>query len=487
MIEGNSVLPEESLEQRTSAFLRRRLSGEDLETLRTAVTSLYLEAGYATPWAELPDQDFVGGTLRLRVIEGHLADVVVTGNSGYRAAYVRERLMGSAGEPLNVLALERRIRRLQAEPGIRSLQATVRPGASRDAAVLFVEVNEAPRVRANLAFGDVFNPLIGEMGGHLGVVVVNPVAGRGDRLGALAGLSEGVSDLQLDYSVPIGRWGTRLTGNFRYSEAKIVDDSLSALDIRTRYLAAGLSINQPVWSADGFRLDIGLRSEWRESRSTVPGLPFGFSDASDSAGNVRDFVLRFYQEFVGQTPNQAFAFRSTWNVGLDVLGASSGSVDQAQFVSWLGQAQWLRRLEGSGIEFLARGNVQLALDPLLPFERFSVGGRSSVRGYRENQEVRDNGYSLGFDARIPLLRAPSGRTLLRAGPFVDAGRSWTEQRGEGGSHVDLVSVGIAAAWIPSSRLRFEFNYGIRLISVEQGGETSLQDHGVEFRVVAATF
>jgi hemolysin activation/secretion protein len=136
---------------------------------------------------------------------------------------------------------------------------------------------------------------------------------------------------------------------------------------------------------------------------------------------------------------------------------------------------------------LIRGNVQVALDPLVPFERFSVGGSSSVRGYRQNQEVRDSGYSLRTDVRVPVLRAPTGRTVLRIGPFVDSGRSWTRGRGEDSSHAQLASVGVEMAWSPSPRFRFEFNYGYRLIDVTQFGESSLQDHGVEFRVVAATF
>jgi hemolysin activation/secretion protein len=252
-------------------------------------------------------------------------------------------------------------------------------------------------------------------------------------------------------------------------------------------MAAAVTLSQPVWQRELYQVEAGLRAEWRESRSTILGFPFAFSPAADSDANVRDFVIRFSQSLVVQTGNDALAFRSTWNLGLNALGATSSDSDTGVFTSWLGQAQWLRRLEGSGIEFFARGNVQLALDPLLPFERFSVGGRSSVRGYRENQEVRDNGYSLGLEARIPILRAPSGRTVLRVGPFFDSGRSWTEQRGDESSHVDLASVGLEAVWSPSSRLRFEFVYGIRLIDVEEAGDKSLQDYGIEFRVVAATF
>jgi hemolysin activation/secretion protein len=485
--EGNTVMPRERLEEACSGFLGRPLATGDLQTLQDALTRLYLEAGYANSWALLPDQDLVGGVLRVRIVEGRLVEVVITGNSGYSAAYLRERLLGDPDQPLNAFELERRIRLLQVEPGIRSIRGELRPGQTRDRAILFAEIDEAPRLGAMLDFGDIFNPLIGEMGGHLGISLLNPIAGRGDRFGVIAGLSQGLTDLQFSYALPVGRWGTRLEADFRYSQAEIVDETLRELDIQSRYMAGAIDISQPIWSGANAQVTAGLRTEWRASRSSISGFPFSFSLAADSDGEVRDFALRFYQNLFIQTGNDALAFRSTWSVGLNALGATSSSTDRADFAVWLGQAQWLKRLPESGVEFFARANVQLALDPLLPFERFSLGGSSSVRGYRQNQEVRDNGYSLGLEARFPLIREPSGRTVLRAGPFVDTGRSWTEQRGEDTSRVDLASIGVEAVWTPTPQLSFQFIYGIRLIPVPERGEVSLQDHGVEFRVVAGRF
>jgi len=487
VVVGNTVFAPERLAAVGAGFVGRELDSEALQKLQDDLTKLYVSAGFVNSRALLPDQDFEGGVLQIQIVEGRLADVVIEGNRGYSAEYLRERLIGLPGRPLNAFALERRIRALQADPGIRSIKAVLRPGFSREEATLFVQVSEAGRLSASLEAGDILNPTIGEMGGYLTVGLLNPVAGRGDRAGVMFGLSEGLTDLQLEYGLPVGRYGTALSADFRYSQASIVDVELKALDFKSQYMSAGVTGSQPLWQADGIEVEVGLRAEWRQSRSTAGGFPWRFSDAADADGYVRDFVFRFYQGLVVQANNQAFAFRSTWNFGTDFLGATSGSVDRADFVSWLGQAQWLGRLEGSGIDFLVRGNVQVALDPLVPFERFSVGGSASVRGYRQNQEVRDSGYSLRVDARFPLLREPSGRTVLRVGPFVDSGRSWTYGRGEASSHVQLASVGAEAAWSPLPSLRFEFIYGYRLLAVAQFGETALQDHGVEFRVVAATF
>jgi hemolysin activation/secretion protein len=194
--------------------------------------------------------------------------------------------------------------------------------------------------------------------------------------------------------------------------------------------------------------------------------------------------LRFYQQWTQRMPNQALVARSTFSVGLELPGATSGPIDKAQFASWLGQLQWLYRFPKSGLELVLRGSGQLALDPLLPFERFSVGGYYSVRGYRENQLVRDNGVSLGLDVRLPLWRSAAGRTVLQAGPFVDFGRSWNHPDRRRHGAETLGSTGVAVAWSPWSWLRAEFTYGAQLADVERPNRKSLQDHGIGFRIFA---
>lgn len=485
-IEGNSVLPAAVLAEVTAPYVGREVDGGDLESLRDALTGLYVQSGYVNSRATLPDQDLAGGLLRVRIVEGHLDEVVIRGNRGYRASTLRAQLLGDSKRPLNAYAIERRLRALEAEPGIESLQAALRPGVSRERSVLDVQVVEGRRLSAGLDFGNEFNPLIGAEGGHLGLSYLNPL-GIGDVLAATFGVSEGLRDVRAEYATPLGRYGTRLQLDFRYSRAKIVEPDLEFLDIESRYMDAAIDLSQRLWVGERSQLVAGLRAAWRQSRSTYLFGSFSFSDAANDDGRVRDSVLRFYQEWSTRSANQAFVARSTWSVGLDVLGATSGPVDTAEFAAWLGQLQWLRRFEKSGLEVLLRGSAQLALDPLLPFERFSVGGYYSVRGYRENELVRDNGFSFGLDVRLPLRRTPAGRTLLRAGPFVDVGRSWNQERGVTRGEKTLASVGVAVAWWPWPWLRAEFSYGARLVDVDRPNESSLQDHGIDFRLFATAW
>ena len=74
-VEGSSVFPEEELEGLTTSFSGRAISSEELLRARDAITDHYIEHGYLTSGAFIPDQDAVDGIAVIRVVEGVLADV----------------------------------------------------------------------------------------------------------------------------------------------------------------------------------------------------------------------------------------------------------------------------------------------------------------------------------------------------------------------------------------------------------------------------
>ena len=66
-----------------------------------------------------------------------------------------------------------------------------------------------------------------------------------------------------------------------------------------------------------------------------------------------------------------------------------------------------------GTDTIVRMDSQISRDPLLSLEQFAIGGHASVRGYRENQIVRDSGAVVSAEARLPLFQSASGQPLLR--------------------------------------------------------------------------
>jgi hemolysin activation/secretion protein len=65
------------------------LTTEDLEALRLALTHLYVEHGYITSGAIIPDQTVTDGVITLDLIEGRLHDIEVAGQRWFRSGYFR--------------------------------------------------------------------------------------------------------------------------------------------------------------------------------------------------------------------------------------------------------------------------------------------------------------------------------------------------------------------------------------------------------------
>jgi len=103
--------------------------------------------------------------------------------------------------------------------------------------------------------------------------------------------------------------------------------------------------------------------------------------------------------------------------------AAGASVPANQnYKVWLGQAQVARRVMDNGAQFVWRATLQQTSDRLLSLDRMSIGGIYTVRGYRENELLRDKGHIFNFEFDYPLMRQSEHGIGLALIPFYDIGR-----------------------------------------------------------------
>ncbi len=124
-------------------------------------------------------------------------------------------------------------------------------------------------------------------------------------------------------------------------------------------------------------------------------------------------------------------------------------------------------------------------DPLLPVEKFAVGGARTVRGYRENQFVRDNGVVASLEWRFPVFpdKKRDGRYRLQLVPFIDFGRSWDEDDTLSTSEAESISsIGLGFLWEPTPAWHIELFLGHAFDDVDNPNDDDLQDDGVHFRL-----
>ena len=157
----------------------------------------------------------------------------------------------------------------------------------------------------------------------------------------------------------------------------------------------------------------------------------------------------------------------------------------SRFFSWLGQVQWVQLLEQSrGNPSLAplllmQANVQLADQTLVPVEQFGIGGLGSVRGYRQDALLTDNGVFATAEARLPVLRIPEWEMALLVIPFTEVGTGWNNRSVPDPSPGTLASVGFGLQLLQSDRLSARLDWGIPLVQLEDSDRT-WQENGIYF-------
>ena len=482
---GNTAFTDQQLAEVTSKYTNRELTTEDLESLRLELTMFYINHGYVTSGAIIPDQAVTEPFITVQIIEGTLKEINVEGNRWFRTSYFEDRLRLSAGPPLNANTLQERLQILQTNPRIERVNAELKPGLVRGESALDVRVKEANPIKAWLEFNNFLSPSVGAEQGSITLMDQN-LFGIGDTLTLQYGASAGVNPiLNFSYAVPVTARDTTLSVQYRRFNFKVVEDPFEVLDIKNESQIIGVMLRQPLYRTPRQEFGVSLGLDYEENKSFLQGQPFEFIQGAAN-GVFRLAVLRFTQDWVHRGDNQVFSALSRFSLGIGALGATTNptvNLPDGRFFSWLGEGQWLRQLQFLRTQLVGRGVVQLSNDHLFPLEQISVGGRYSVRGYRAFTLIRDNAAIASVEARVPLYRTAAGVDTLFIAPFVDFGHGWQTTVP---SPIDppktLASVGVGAIWnfLPGSH--FEVYWGQQLNHF-RGGNGNLQDHGVYLQLV----
>jgi len=425
----------------------------------------------------VPRQRVNDGVLEIRIIEGRLTDIEIETDGRFRESYLLDRVRKVTQGPLNVRALEERLQLFQQDDRIQNIQATLLPGQSRGESRLKMDVTENKPVRVRLQADNYAHPSVGAEGGRL-FLAHNNLTGNGDRMSGNYNRTEGSWSAEANYAVPVNVYDTTFELSASRSNNNVIEEPVPDVDTESDYESYGLTFRQPVRNTLKTTLEVFLRAESRRSE-TIFSTP-GFTVDNDIVSKVR--VLRFGQGFTRRGRQSALAIRSMFSTGLDILGATrrSDGIPDGRFKAWLGQVQWVHRLRPLNALYILRVELQLSNDPLLGMEQFSIGGHASVRGYRENTLVRDNGAIASFEVRIPVWSKPGDKSRLDLGVFYDAGRGWNKNSPN--SSDTLTSIGTGLHGQVGKRLSFQLEWGYSLNNTVRSDGYDLQDEGVHFQI-----
>ncbi len=375
---GNTIFSSEQLGKISAPYENREITFEELESLRQAITLHYVNNGYINSGAIIPDQQVVDGTVRIQVIEGNITSINVEGNKYFRTSYFTKRIERATGPPLNMGKLQDMLQLLNQDSRIKRLNAELKPGVKPGEGELNVKVEENLPYKASINFNNNVNPSIGDVKGELWLSHQN-LFGLGDVLEGSYGKTQGLDEYRISYSLPITAYDTYLNVHYTNNQSTVIQDVFRSLDIKSLTNTFGITLSQPIIRTPEHEFWLSLTGDYRDSTQTLLGEGFSFSEGQDD-GKSKVRVLRFAQEYVSRSQNQIIAARSSFSLGLSILGATRGDSPgpDGRFLAWLGQVKYLRKITEGGTQFVFRTDMQFTRDPP-PADRKVLDRRHQLR------------------------------------------------------------------------------------------------------------
>jgi len=434
-IEGNTVLPVAVVEQTVLPFMGESRSLADVEAARAALEQRYQQAGFLTVFVDVPEQRVDGGLVRLRVTEGRVERLRVTGSRYFDQGVIRERVHQLApGMVPDFNEVQRQVASLGRDE--RQVQPLLRPGltpgtveaelkvADKLPAGATLEVNnrhaantDPLRMSLNLRYDNLWQR---EHSLSLSLIT----APREPQQSKVA---------VLNYSMPLGPQDTALAYAV-WSDS--VAEPVGAVTVFGRGLTVGMRWLRSISQADALH-SFSLGADYKDVQERLQ------ADASSLSTPLRYLPMQLgytgnWLQARGQTTlNTSFVFASRailkrsvdcpGNLGpVDQFGCKRSEAD-GSFAYWRGDLRSTQALDSLGLplpgSLALRLGWQLATQPLVSGEQFAIGGADTVRGYLEAEAAGDHGMLGSLEWRSAnLLGGKSWLRELSLQAFVDVGR-----------------------------------------------------------------
>lgn len=424
-ISGLTVFSVPLFEARFAHLMDTKISMRDIYTMAATLQQDYLDLGYTLTKVIVPPQQ-TDGAIRLKVVEGYVAEVELSETVRPSAAIKDAMAQISNMRPLNVKKLERIMLILNDMSGVQmgAVLATtkktyVEPGAIR----LVIQDTPMSDVGGTLGVnnnGTVYSGPWQVSGGarlsHIGTnyseLMLNATVARP---------SYELGYLGMSYEVPLfGVSGTKLRLGATGSHNQPGED-LADLDIAGRSRDYSVTLSHPLIRQRDENLRILAAFSMEHNRTSL---------SSERLYDDRVRVLRLGGSYAFSDRNNGFnAFDFSIERGLDILGArETGSVDlsredgQSDFTKYrLTMARQQSITQKT--EIYATLDGQFSNDVLLSGQEFGFGGSQMGRGYDSSEITGDRGVAASLEFRYNTWLS-NPRLIMQPYAFYDIGKVW---------------------------------------------------------------
>jgi hemolysin activation/secretion protein len=152
---GNSALPGKTIEQAMYPLLGPGKTINDVEAARQTLERSYRDAGYATVFVDIPEQQVESGVVRLKVTEGKVDRVRITGTRYFSNGQIRASLPAlQSGTVPNLPKLQAQLAELNAATADRSVIPVLKAGRTPGTVDVNLKVQDALPLHGSVELND---------------------------------------------------------------------------------------------------------------------------------------------------------------------------------------------------------------------------------------------------------------------------------------------------------------------------------------------
>lgn len=452
--EGYTAFTEEELMNLICEKIGEQVTVADVIGMANMVTDFYQQRGYISTIAYLPPQKVQDGNIHIMIMEGKYGDIKITGNKWSKDRYLKNAYLTDKyieeGKLLNVRDIQESLREINATGYMKGQVALTDNEESAEFTNLELNIADRFPIDFDFRWDDMGTTSTGLNRAIFFAGMYN-VTGHGDQLYSTTTLAKNSIAQGVFYSVPIAKTKeAKLNLGYTYSGSE-VGGELDFLDIESKSHNFFASVSRRLVKTDNYKLygDIGV--DIRNTKTEfglIPELNYKYRSR-----NIKANLTNIKDDFYGKT----FVNLGT-GVGIPGMGGTDNffgaskhdkSVPNNNAVRVFANAARLQALPLRSTGILQVGG-QWANRALLPSEKMSVGGMTSVRGYEESAFMSDYGMTASAEARfpVPFLRMMLPEKLhfvddsIRLAGFYDLGWYGNVKSGDGSDMVMSVGGGV---------------------------------------------
>lgn len=416
-IDGATIIGENEKNRLIKPWINQCLDIKQLTEITHQISDWYLSRGFITSRAFLTEQDLSGGELHIRVLEGRLQKIRMAGEPERTLKMTFPRMEGKI---LNLRDIEQgmeQINRLRSTP----VEIEILPGEQPGYSIVNLTATPEFPLTASLSFDNSGQKSTG-VGQLSGAATGNNLLGLADKWFVSGGRSSAFS-----HSKDAQNFAAGVSVPYGYG---LLDYSYSWNNYRST-----LDNNGWPWRSTGETETHRLNGSWGVFRngdiktSVVTGLTHRINrnylndvmlqTSSRTLSSVMLGINHTQKVFSGvATLNPSFSHGVPW-FGAEDDNHKHGDVPKAEFRKWSLNGSFQKPI-ANDLWWLTSFYGQWSPDRLYGSERMSIGGESSVRGFKEQYISGDNGgywrneinYTLGV---LPVMGQVSALAAFDGG------------------------------------------------------------------------